>query len=40
MKAIQLVGTNFPRVRYAFMSKIKPNTEQYILESTENKSKT
>lgn len=39
MKGIQLVGTNFPRVRYAFMSKIKPNTEKYIIDNSQDSSK-
>jgi len=36
MKGIQLVGTNFPKTYYAFMSKIKPETEQVIIDNEQN----
>ena len=36
MKTIQLIGNNFPKIRYAFMSKIKPNTEVLNIDSNNN----
>lgn len=32
MKSIQLVGANFPKIRYSFMSKIKPFKPNHYLE--------
>jgi len=39
MKGIQLIGTNFPKIRYAFMSKIKPNNEDFLSNTIEENGK-
>lgn len=39
MKAIQIVGTKFPKISYAFMSKIKPDPAKCIIDISENSSK-
>jgi len=35
MKTIQLIGNNFPKIRYAFMSKLKPNPNKMNLETSD-----